>query len=207
MCFEIKQAISLFSKQLYEKYGICDKDYTVTINKEYVISKLGPYKKGGCGKNPETGKLLILINPDKFSNYEELKTTFYHEFRHVWQRKLADKYNIGYWICWEKKHENKDFYLFSPAELDANRFAKSNGQLDGYDVYSKCIPDKESNVWKELEQNKKVATEIAFNEGLYLLNSDTVIRLEELALRSNPEEHKKWLRLRTQETKSESIIK
>lgn len=202
MCFDIEQSIQLFSEQLYEKYGIYNEDYTVTTKKDYVVSHIGPYKKGGCGEIPGSEKKIILINPDMFNNEDELKTTFYHEFRHVWQRKVADKYNIGYWKCWDKKYEKieGDYYLFSPDEIDANRFAKSNGELDGYDVYLKCEPI--GNAWKELEKNKKVATEIAFNEGIHLLNSDTALRLEHLALIGNREEYNKWLELRIKNAKN-----
>lgn len=205
MCFDLKQAIELFSIQLRDKYGIYEEDYTVNINKEYVVSQIGPNKKGSCGKNTKTGKQLILINPDKFNTADELKTTFYHEFRHVWQRKHKEEENIDHWICWASNHENVegDFYLFSPTEMDANRFAKSNGEFDDYMVFQKCVPD--TNAWKELEHNRDVAKEIAFTEGLYLLNSDTAQRLMDLALICNPEEYNRWVALRNEEAKKSCI--
>lgn len=77
-------------------------------------------------------KRIMGINFDKVDTPKEIRATVMHEFRHVWQYTYYHDLT-EYWSNWTRKHGEdfgKDAYLFSPIELDANRFAKSDGTLD-----------------------------------------------------------------------------
>ena len=191
---------------LSAQYGMKDVPYDIDVrpNIDYFIKY--PNRKGFCSKIDETQRWRIGLNRNLLTDKESLKRTLYHEFRHLWQRVNADKYNIEHWICWDTNNKEKlgeDAYRFSPTEMDANRFARSNGTLDDYEVFIKCESNEKPH--RELEKNMSVAKEIAFSEGIYLLNEDTVQRLMEMALYTNHEEYAKWLEVQKKELRKKPL--
>lgn len=150
MKFDFYREVEKLIKKLSSEYGIDENSYSVHFgeNLDYFIKH--PDKRGSCGMLEPKHQLAVLLNRKLLLTLPELKSTFYHEFRHVWQRNKttedSDKHNICHWICWDTDNEaalGRDAYLFSPTELDANRFARSNGSLDNFIVFEMCTPHPE----------------------------------------------------------------
>ena len=197
MKFDFYQEVEKLVKKLSSEYGIDENSYSVHFgeNLDYFIKH--PDKRGSCGILEPQHQLAILLNRKLLLTLPELKSTFYHEFRHVWQRNKtkeeSDKHNIGHWICWATVNETslgRDAYLFSPTELDANRFERSNGSLDDLTVFEMCNP--RPRAFEELRENQRAAVGIAQNEGYHILSEDTAQRLIELSL-LDYETYHQWL--------------
>ena len=181
--FDFVQETEKLIKELSARYNVDENYYDVCVNAEQKHFKDHPEDNGYCGFDISKGKPLIGLNPNLLTTLEELTSTFYHEFRHVWQRKNAAESDIGHWVGWREKNQEKfgkDAYFFSPAELDAYRFSHSKGKLDDFFVYEHCIPRE--TVDEEIRQNQLFAAETLRSEGFEVLHNGTIRRLDELLL-------------------------
>ena len=117
---------------LSAQYGMKDVPYDIDVrpNIDYFIKY--PNRKGFCSKIDETQRWRIGLNRNLLTDKESLKRTFYHEFRHLWQRVNADKYNIEQEkFCFsdgmeELFMEAEDNYVSKPLKFD-----KSELRIDG----------------------------------------------------------------------------
>ncbi len=114
--------------------GLCKK-YGVD-NVPVYISTL---KEGTYGAYASSKKVIRLdywqITKDKQSVYK----TLLHEFRHHWQASCYKELNL-----WWMKHREfyEDIYYYSLIELDARRFAKSDGQIDSPEILTNFPVEK-----------------------------------------------------------------
>lgn len=200
MEFNFYQEVNNLVKKLSAKYHIDEDSYSVHFGEKLDYFIEHPDEKGGCGTLEPQHQLAILLNCKLLTTLPSLETTFCHEFRHVWQRNKAKEYGdeckIGYWICWDsdnKKAFGTDAYLFSPTELDSNRFARSGGKLDDCYVFNECKP--RPRAYQELRENQLFAANLARREGFHVLSEDTAQRLVELSLLDS-RAYARWLESR-----------
>lgn len=197
MDFNFYHEVEKLVKELSSKYEIDEDSYSVHFGKNLDYFLEHPHERGDCGILEPQHQLAILLNRRLLTTLPELKTTFRHEFRHVWQRNMVKqnggKCKIGYWIGWCSDNEKafgSDAYLFSPTELDSNRFARSGGELDDCCVFNECKPHPRA--YQELRENQLFAANLALREGFHVLSEDTAQRLIDLSLLDS-QAYTQWL--------------
>lgn len=183
---ETKKLIQFYAP----KYNIDEDAFDVYTSPNLDYFKTHPRERGDLGIVNE--RYVILLNRKLLLNIFDLRQTFTHEFRHLWQRFQGESHNIQYWTCWPKQHPEfvDDAYMFSPNEIDANRFSRSGCKLDDFTVFDLCRPHPRA--FEELRENQRVAAQLAQNEGFHILSEGTAQRLIELSLLDS-EAYYQWL--------------
>ena len=128
----------------------------------YAINDVTHYKKGDHGYNMADWIDYICVNITFAKTEDEIIHTTRHEFRHLWQNVIFP-IESAYWFAWTRRIlSDERLYHFSVMELDANRFAFSNTQLDGADfIISQTAKDFKYNnkLWQQLKMNMLWAKE------------------------------------------------
>lgn len=120
----------------------------------------------------------MAIDVTSLETTERIRSTVFHEFRHLWQYKCFPE-ESEYWGTWTVKNRERmgeDSYLFSPLELDANRFAKSGGRLDDDSIMTAVSTSRYP--YRELSQAQDLAARIAA-ESASLVRPEVLIYLVE----------------------------
>lgn len=123
----------------------------------------------------------MAIDVTSLGTVERIRSTVFHEFRHLWQYKFFPE-ESKYWSTWTAKNRERmggSSYLFSPLELDANRFAKSEGRLDDDSVMTAVSASRYP--YRELSQAQDLAAKIAA-ESASLVRPEVLIYLIEHGL-------------------------
>lgn len=167
------------------KHILCNK-YHIPAPPIYLTDQITNFKldkslSGFCAKDSSSEQFFIALRPN--DDVKSLKCTFFHEFRHYWQKLQTSNIKISHWLGWAKNNQirfGKDAYFFSPVELDAIRFANSESTKDDLSVFEACR--QFSKVGQELRNNQHVASELAHREGFHLVKEDTLLRLVNLGM-------------------------
>ena len=123
------------------------------------------------------------VNINKLDTPKEIRATVMHEFRHVWQY-AHYKNQAEYWSHWRKVNEaniniGKCADWFSPLELDANRFAKSEGKLDDNSIIA--VEPTSQYPSRELLKLVEIGAQIA-SVSTSLVRPEVLIFLQERGL-------------------------
>ncbi|MBE6102308.1 MAG: hypothetical protein E7200_09460 [Selenomonas ruminantium] len=180
MEYDVNNEITRLIEENSSKYHIDKELYDVCTAENIEYFDKHPKDRGACATNKETGRCIILMNRKLLLTLSELEYTFLHEFRHVWQRNNKEKYNIEYWIGWNKRNKERYLegaYFFSPTELDANRFAGSDGTLNDYTVFQSCLPCEK--IGEELRRNQEFVLKLMNSEEIYIIPPNVALNLLE----------------------------
>ena len=123
------------------------------------------------------------ININRLDTSKEIRATVMHEFRHAWQYTHYEN-QAKYWSHWRKINEaniniGKCAYWFSPLELDANRFAKSEGRLDDNSIIA--VEPTSQYPSRELSRLVEIGAQIA-SVSTSLVRPEVLIFLQEHGL-------------------------
>lgn len=130
-----------------ELYKFCRKEAEKLSNKyEIDIELYMEYKEnsifdGTKALNPVSGNFCIIINEANIKELERAIHTVRHEFRHIWQDVYFPEVSKFWRSVIAKQYGQNQSYYFSTIELDAERFAISNCELDDsflFDLFQEC---------------------------------------------------------------------
>ena len=80
----------------------------------------------------EDGEQGIVIDLRQHSSWEDVEWSVYHEFRHIMQYGFLDESYIR--RC-RSLTRDRNWYLFSPMEIDARVFARTHGEISDQRVF------------------------------------------------------------------------
>ena len=78
------------------------------------------------------GQQGMVIDLGQHSSYQDVEWSVYHEFRHMMQYGFLD---TAYICRCRSLTRDRNWYLFSPMEIDARVFAKTKGQIADKQVF------------------------------------------------------------------------
>lgn len=80
----------------------------------------------------EEGARGIVIDLSQHDSFEDVEWSVYHEFRHIMQYGMLEPSYIR--RC-RSLTRDRNWYLFSPMEIDARVFARSHGEISDMRVF------------------------------------------------------------------------
>lgn len=166
-------------RHLCKKYGISRRSFFLFTG-EMLPDLVSDDEKRTLGFYSHPTRIMA-IDVASLGTTERIRSTVFHEFRHLWQHKFFPE-ESKYWSAWRRKNRERmgrDSYLFSPLELDANRFAKSEGRLDDDSIMTAVSTSRYP--YRELSQAQALAAKIAA-ESESLVRPEVLIYLIEHGL-------------------------